>query len=151
MHEIERQFLVATVPPDLPEPERVVQGYLTTGNVELRVRQRGTVHTLTIKVGAGLERTEFEREIDRGEFDALWAHAEALRINKRRYLIDLPCGHLAELDLFDGDLAGYMLVEVEFPSRDDAAAFTPPAWFGDEITEDARYSNASLAAGTWPD
>jgi CYTH domain-containing protein len=37
------------------------------------------------------------------------------------------------------------VVEVEFDSEPAAAAFTPPAWFGPEITGDSRYSNRVLA------
>lgn len=151
MHEVERQFLVTEAPTDLPAPQRLVQGYLSTGHVEVRVRQRDGEHTLTIKVGAGLERTEFERVISAEEFAAMWAHASELRIEKDRYEIALDDGHIAEFDVFRGALAGYHIVEVEFTDADAARAFTPPAWFGDEITEDTRYSNATLASGAWPD
>jgi adenylate cyclase len=36
-------------------------------------------------------------------------------------------------------------VEVEFDSEAAAGAFTPPAWFGPEITGHPRYSNRLLA------
>ena len=42
-------------------------------------------------------------------------------------------------------LAGLRVVEVEFPDDDAANAFTPPDWFGRELTGDARWSNAELA------
>ena len=74
-----------------------------------------------------------------------------LRIDKRRHVIALPSGHDAELDLFDGALAGRMIVEVEFDDDDAAAAFVAPEWFGREVTYDGRYSNAALASGGWPD
>ena len=37
-----------------------------------------------------------------------------------------------------------MNVEVEFPTLKDAFLFDAPEWFGAEVTEDRRYSNASL-------
>jgi len=43
------------------------------------------------------------------------------------------------------------LVEVEFDSDDAADDFEPPDWFGDEVTEDNRYTNSSLARFGWPD
>jgi CYTH domain-containing protein len=36
-------------------------------------------------------------------------------------------------------------VEVEFSSESQAGEFSPPAWFGQEVTGDARYANAELA------
>lgn len=34
------------------------------------------------------------------------------------------------------------MAEVEFPTAAAAHAFTPPAWFGREVTEDPAYTNA---------
>lgn len=148
--EIERRFLVGEPPLPLPEPARIEQAYLTTSPVALRVRRIGDRVVLTIKAGAGLERTEIERDLELEEFDSLWRLATELRIEKRRFRIDLGDGLTAELDLFDGDLAGRRIVEVEFTSLASAAAFDPPAWFGREVTDDLRYSNTSLARSGWP-
>ena len=61
-----------------------------------------------------------------------------------------PTANTAELDLFDDDLAGKRLVEVEFTDDESADAFVAPDWFGREVTEDGRYTNASLARYGWP-
>ena len=34
---------------------------------------------------------------------------------------------------------------IEAPSAEAAASFTPPGWFGREVTEDARFSYSVLA------
>jgi len=149
--ERERRFLVASVPSELPPPHRIVQGYLVTRPVTVRVRRQDDSYTLTVKTGTGLARVEIERELEADEFDALWATADALRIDKRRHVIALPSGHDAELDLFDGALAGRMIVEVEFDDDEAAAGFVAPEWFGREVTYDGRYSNAALASEGWPD
>lgn len=149
--EIERRFLVDVLPEPLPRPSRIVQGYLLTSPASVRVRSADGVYTLTIKSGTGLRRTEIERSLDAAEFDALWEVATDLRIEKRRHRIDLDAGAVAELDLFDGTLAGRRLVEVEFEDEAAAASFTAPDWFGDEVTSDGRYSNASLASAGWPE
>ena len=57
-------------------------------------------------------------------------------------MIILPSGLVAELDEFH-DL-GLMMVEVELSSPH--ISFTPPAWFGREVSTDPRYFNNSLAA-----
>lgn len=151
MIEIERRFLVEQVPDDLPTPIRIEQAYLVTEPLAVRVRRKDDARILTIKAGRGLARTEIERELTDEEFDALWNQPTELRIQKRRHELGLGSGHTAELDLFDGDLAGRRIVEVEFPDEDAAAAFEPPDWFGTEVTEDGRYTNAALARHGWPD
>lgn len=150
MIERERRFLVAVEPDPLPAPTRIVQGYLVTSPIAVRVRLIDGRQILSIKAGSGLRRTEIERDLTVDEFDALWAEATDLRIDKRRHRLALPGGLTAELDLFDGDLTGHSIVEVEFDSDAAAEAFVPPPWFGREITDDGRYTNASLSRHGWP-
>ena len=151
MNETERRFLVGELPEDLPEPAKIEQAYLTVEPVAVRVRRTGDRRILTIKAGSGLTRTEIERDLDDDEFDSLGALGDALRLTKRRHRIELDDDHTAELDLFDGALAGRRLVEVEFADEAAADRFDPPSWFGREVTTDTRYNNASLATSGWPD
>ena len=146
----ERRFLVREVPDGIADGSRIVQGYLMTEPAAVRVRRRDEAYTLTIKTGTGLVRTEIERPISVDEFDALWDVATDLRIEKHRHLVPLPDGLVAELDLFTGPLAGHRLVEVEFDTDVDAVGFEPPDWFGREVTDDGRYTNAALARNGWP-
>ena len=149
--ERERRFLVVSLPEPLPIPNRVVQAYLTTGPASVRVRRiDGDRHVLTIKTGSGRNRVEIERDLEADEFEALWDAATELRIEKRRHRIDLGGGLTAELDLYDGNLEGRRLVEVEFGDDAAADAFVAPDWFGREVTDDNRYSNSSLARFGWP-
>jgi len=145
--EIERQFLVKTLPPLPADYEFLRQGYLTLFP-EIRVRQIGEDRfTLTVKRGAGLVREEWETALSRAEFDHLLTRLEpgTKLIEKRRYRLPLGGGLTAELHVHDGHLAGFAYVEVEFASKEAAAAFTPPDWFGREVTEDRRFSYGTLA------
>jgi adenylate cyclase len=151
MPEIERKFRLHDVPPDLQDGARLRQAYLAVdGDVEVRVRDTSGTFVLGVKGGRGLERTEVETEIDAATFDELWRLAEARRIDKTRYHVPTD-GHTAEIDVYTGSLAGLIVAEVEFSSRQEAEAFSPPSWFGDELTGDARWSNAALAAHGTPD
>lgn len=146
--EIERKFLVDHLPASFANLTGVVihQGYLIAaeGGVELRIRQKQAGFSQTIKAGEGLSRTEIEIELSEHQFRQLWPYTGGRRVSKIRYT--LPVGnHTAELDRFDGDLAGLVLVEVEFSSVDASRQFTPPDWFGVEVTEDSRYKNKQLA------
>jgi adenylate cyclase len=149
--EIERKFRVEVenVPP-LGEGTRLRQAYVAVdGDVEVRVRDKGGTHLLTVKGGGGVERTEVEIEIDAASFDELWRLAPGRRIEKVRH--DVPVDdHTAEVDLYAGGLDGLAVVEVEFDSRQEADGFVPPPWFGEELTGDPRWSNAALATDGRP-
>src|SRR5688572_25556831 len=148
-HEIERKFLIEK-PPDWLEdhPAReLTQGYLAiTGDAEVRVRKTDGEQVLTVKRGRGKVRRETEIELTVGQFEALWSLTESARIAKRRYLVPLENTELtAEVDVFQGELEGLVVAEVEFAAEGQSAAFEPPAWFGRELTGDERYATASLA------
>jgi len=147
MKEIERKFLVrGPVPGDLLSLS-IRQGYLTapTDSTEIRVRQVGNAWFLTVKSGEGLVREEREIAIGAAEFETLWPATEGRRVEKRRCRGSLPGGLVFELDIFDGALAPLVLVEIEFASEEDAHAFIPPTWFGEDVTDDPRYKNKALA------
>ena len=145
--EIERQFLVKTLPTLPPEHESLRQGYvaLLPG---IRIRQLGeTRFTRTVKRGAGLVRDEWETELSRQEFDSLAMRlcSDTVMIEKRRYRDPLVGGYTAELHVHDGHLAGFGYVEVEFPTEQESKSFAPPSWSGHEVTEDVRFSYETLA------
>lgn len=152
--EIERKFLVDPVPPDLDThpSSRIDQGYIavTDDGVEVRIRHYGDHSFLTVKSGGGEVRLEEEFEIDQRRFDALWPLTEGRRICKRRYLIPAQRGATIELDVYDGALTGLVTAEVEFESEAAAAAFTPPAWVGRDVTDHPAYKNQRLALDGLP-
>jgi CYTH domain-containing protein len=151
--EVERKFRVREdqVPPSLGEGTALRQAYLAVdGDVEVRVRDKGGTHVLTVKGGHGIQRTEVEMDIGAADFDELWALAPDRRIEKARHEVDVG-GHVAEVDVYAGSLEGLVVVEVEFATRAEADAFDPPPWFGDELTGDPAWSNAALATTGRPD
>jgi adenylate cyclase len=147
--EIERKFLVAAVPSsvELGAGDRLGQGYLAVdGPVEVRLRRSGGSTTLTVKAGSGLARTEVEVALSEAQADELWPATEGRRVAKVRHRVPLAHGTVAEVDVYEGALAGLVTAEVEFPSREDAAAFVAPEWCARELTGEPGWSNASLAA-----
>jgi len=151
--EIERKFLVRDerLPGDwrtFPST-RIAQGYLVVNEAEareVRVRKRGEVFTLTAKTGGGVERDEAEVELTSEQFEALWPLTEGWRLEKTRY--EIPVGDFtAELDAYRGRHEGLRVVEVEFPDGEAAEAFSPPEWFGEEVSGEDAYRNQRLARG----
>ncbi len=144
--EIERKFLVKYLPPDLDSYENhtIVQSYVST-DPTIRIRQLDESYILTVKGGGLIKRVEYELPITKEQFERLRLKTEGNTISKRRYIIPLDNGLKAELDIYYEDLSGFVNVEVEFPDEKTAILFTPPDWFGQEVTQDKRYSNSSLS------
>ena len=143
--EIERKWLIPALPGEHAgrRGERIRQGYVVIGaeGDEVRVRENESRAVLTVKSGHGLVRAETEIELSSAQFAALWETTEGRRVAKRR--INLDGG--IDVDVYDGDLTGLVVAEVEFDSEAAAHDFTAPDWFGTEVTEDRRYRNQQLA------
>jgi adenylate cyclase len=148
--EIERKFLVRSVEPDVLAGARAVyrirQAYLTTGEIEVRVRARDADFFLTLKRGSGLVRTEVELSVsDSAAAEELFAMAGERVIAKRRYLIG-PW----ELDMFEGKLDGLVVLEIELEHADQPAPEFPPGIaVVREVTEEELFRNRRLAQLTW--
>ena len=148
--EIERKYLVAALPEGLdafPHTE-IEQGYLCTSPT-LRIRRMGDCYILTVKEKvrsstSAIVNREEEFALAPDSYNSLKAKCEGIMVCKTRYRI--PVGeYTAELDIFHGAHEGLCLVEVEFPSVAAADAFTPPTWFGDDVSGDPHYRNSWLA------
>ncbi|MDQ2867619.1 MAG: adenylate cyclase [Verrucomicrobiota bacterium] len=148
LHEIERKFLLLTLPRYLRRHRHreIKQGYLAAkrDGTQVRVRKAGERYTLTFKRGRGLAREEYETRIAPAQFAVLWPATKGRRLRKTRY--DVPYeGHIIEIDIYRGINHGLVVAEVEFRNMKAYARFQPPDWFGREVTGRARYSNVRLA------
>ncbi|MBQ9347921.1 MAG: CYTH domain-containing protein [Oscillibacter sp.] len=147
--EIERKFLVTRLPEHLERfPCRFLeQAYLSTDPV-IRVRRIGggesDRYVLTVKGDGLLSREEFELPLTEDQYGRLLARAEGNRIGKSRYRIPWE-GVTIELDVFAPPFAPLVYAEVEFPDEAAARAFSPPDWFGREVTYAPAYTNAALS------
>lgn len=144
--EIERKYLVETCPfslHDYPSHE-IEQGYLNTEPV-VRIRRYDDSYVLTYKSKGFLVREEYNLPLTKESYEHLRTKIDGRLIQKRRYLIPLEDGLTAELDCFHGDLAPLMLAEIEFPSVEKADTYTPPSWFGEDVTFSKQYHNSVLS------
>ena len=153
--EIEKKFLLRELPGELEQyPVKVIeQGYLCSDPV-VRIRQSNDKYILTYK--AKLEQQEgladsvrvnqeVEVPLNRQGYEHLRQKVDGHLIRKRRYIIPLADGHKGELDVFEGVLSGLVFIEVEFANQEEAAAFQAPDWFGQNVSDDYRYSNSFLS------
>ena len=147
-HEIERKFLLKSLPPDLESvPHRTIeQGYLaaTPDGRQIRLRRTDSDCTLTFKTADGSVREDREIKITPEQFVVLWPATAGKRLTKTRYLLPWN-GRTIEIDIYHGINKGIVVAEVEFDDATQCSEFQPPDWFGDDVTNDARYSNVVLA------
>ncbi len=144
--EIERKYLVKdSVLPLLQEGRVFSQGYLADNDkLSARVRLAGEQAWLTVKGrGSGITRPEFEYAIpvDDARFMLENLCSGAL-ISKTRYCLQ-HAGMTWEVDVFDAENSGLIVAEVELESEQQQPELPP--WLGEEVTEDKRYLNVSLA------
>lgn len=144
--EIERKYLVQQLPESLSGyPCRIIeQGYLNTDPV-VRIRRDNEKYELTYKSKGFMTRMEYNLPLTQEAYEHLLTKIDGRLIQKKRYMIPLNNDLTAELDIFEGDLAPLILVEVEFSSEEAALAFVPPSWFGDNVTFSGKYQNSTLS------
>ncbi len=152
--EIERKFLVKEMPSDLSQYKvrEIEQAYLNfspTLRIRHDVSEGIDKYELTYKGQGIYAHEEYNLPLDKASYDNLMKKHDGSVIKKKRYMVPID-GHTAELDIFEGELAGYSLVEVEFDSIEEEDSFIPPAWFGRDVTAGGEYSNARLARGIMP-
>jgi adenylate cyclase len=122
----------------------VVQGYLARGRRStIRVRIKDDRHaTLTVKSRErGSSRSEFEYRVSLKDARSLLELCGNSRIEKERYTV--PHGKLTwEIDVFLHP-PGLVLAEIELERVDEKVLL--PKWIGEDVTDDPRYRNSSLA------
>lgn len=144
--EIERKYLIDHIPFDITAYPCLLieQGYLNTNPV-VRVRRQNDDYYLTYKSKGLMAREEYNLPLTQEAYQHLVAKSDGRIITKKRYLIPLDEKHTIELDCFEGTYAGLVLAEVEFESVEEAESFTPPAWFGEDVTFSTKYHNSTMS------
>lgn len=144
-YEIERKYLVKQVPENLASYpfHEIEQGYLCTEPV-VRIRRQDEEYYLTYKSKGLMIREEYNLPLTKDAYFHLREKIDGRLISKRRYLIPLD-PYTIELDVFHSLKDDLILAEVEFPSEEDALTFTPPDWFGEDVTNSSLYHNSRLS------
>lgn len=146
--EIERKFLIPALPENLKDYpcRRIEQAYLCTEPV-VRIRRQDNEYILTYKSAGMMAREEYNLPLTQEAYAHLKEKTDGIVLSKTRYLIPLSDGLTIELDVFDAPYESLRLAEVEFSSIEQAEAFVPPAWFGEDVTYSGRYHNSVLSRG----
>jgi len=148
--EIERKYLLKALPDSAKKtvPAVVEQGYLPGKHLVERVRRvrhdGATRFYRTVKIGAGLVRTEIEEETTRAVFDRMWPLTKGRRVKKRRHRVrEGPV--VWEID----DFADRKLVLAEVELKDKDQDVDIPKWLRPhvvrDVTDEDEYQNVKLA------
>jgi len=144
--EIERKFLIPVLPEDLSayDHHEIEQGYLCTAPV-VRIRKEDDNYYMTYKSKGMMVREEYNLPLTKDAYEHLKPKADGIVIAKTRYLIPMDEGLTIELDIFHNEYEGLYLAEVEFETAEEANAFVPPTWFGQDVTYDGCYHNSAMS------
>lgn len=157
MDEFELTYLPKRLPERLLEaPAKEMLDIYVPASIEhpyLRIRCRGDKYEITSKqpVAPGDQSHQHENTIPltKEEYDEL-AVVPGKRVAKTRYLYE-ENGRTYEVDVFKDGLAGLVLVDVEFSSAEEKAAFTPPDWLGPEVTQKVFLAGGMLCGKRFDD
>ncbi len=151
--EVERKFLVkdAAWRDAVEDSIAIVQFYLAISSersIRLRI-SNGKSAKLTLKFGSDLkQRDEFEYSVPLADAREMLAFAIGTVIRKTRHHVRHE-NYLYEVDVFNGELDGLVVAELE--TMDKVSDALLPPWLGEEVTGQLRYSNASLALNGFPE
>jgi len=143
--EIERRFLLKSIPEGVIKFSEITQGYLCTDSertIRIRIEESrvGDVAYITIKTGMAnskFSRNEFEYSIPIENARELATACIQPIIKKTRYSFGRW-----EIDQFHDCFDGLVIAEIELDSEDEKIEL--PDWANNEITGIRKYSNAGL-------
>jgi hypothetical protein len=148
MLEIERKYLMKSMDwksEVIQSVTNIKQAYLFENqDYSVRIRVRSDQAFLTIKMGRGVTRNEFEYLIPVRDAEEMIEKAALLCLEKDRYVLNHK-GSDWEIDVFKGKYEGLVLAEIEL--RDEHDEIDLPSWIGEEVTNDPAYLNVNLFKG----
>ena len=119
----------------------------------LRIRRSGTKHEMTKKEPVSAGDSSHQREttvpLTVEEFSDLTV-VPGKRVSKIRYFY-LENGVDYEVDVFQGELEGLVLIDVEFKSTGDKAKFKAPEWILIEVTQEKFIAGGMLCGKKYSD
>jgi CYTH domain-containing protein len=155
--ELEKTYLAKSIPEGVLEGKNkeLIDIYIpfTAEHPKLRLRKKGNTYELTKKtlVDPNDASTQIEQnvELSEDEFNGL-AAAGGKTVHKIRYYYDYN-GRQAEIDVFQGDLKGLVLVDFEFETPEEQKAFVMPDFCLEDVTQEDFIAGGMLCGKSYSD
>jgi len=156
MIELERTFLAKSLPPGLDKcrSKEVIDVYIpmVAEHPTLRIRKDGDMFEITKKEPVNGDASHQEEQtirITESEFMELMK-LEGKAVRKIRYYYDYD-GRTAEVDVFQDDLKGLVLVDFEFRTREEKNSFRMPDFCLAEVTHEKFLAGGMLCGKGYSD
>lgn len=157
MEELEITYLLKTIPEGLQSAQQkeLLDIYLPSGaeHPVLRIRKSGEKYEITKKVpvveGDASRQLETTIPLTAEEYHEL-ATVPGKRIRKTRYYLE-QSGITFEIDVFQDELKGLVLVDVEFKTMEEKDALDMPAFCLRDITQEKFIAGGRLAGKSYSD
>ena len=119
----------------------------------LRIRKNGEAYEITKKTPVSgtdsSEQIEQTIPLSAQEFASL-STTSGKRVQKQRYYYEYK-GRTAEIDVFDGELKGLIIVDVEFENSEDKNNFTIPDFCLADVTQEKAFAGGVLCGKRYAD
>jgi CYTH domain-containing protein len=157
MIELEKTYLAKTIPADLQsfESKEIIDIYIPKEleHPTLRIRKNGDKYEMTKKEPIhGNDSSQQEEQtiiLTKLEFDVL-NKLDGKKTRKIRYNYNYH-GQIAEIDIFQDDLAGLVLVDCEFSSVEDMEKFSMPDFCLAEVTQEKFLAGGMVCGKKYAD
>lgn len=151
--EYERKWLLQRLPEvSFQRCLHIRQGYIEQNQVWVRIRETVFPDTsvqcvLCRKIPITGGNMEWEVPISRDAFEMLWFLCTGSSLVKTRYEFLDGAGFRWEIDVFEGDLDGFVIMELELPDPNTKVIIPDvlAACIEREVTGDPTWSNRMLA------
>lgn len=155
--EIELTYLAKRIPPGLliAKSQQLVDIYIPeeTNFPSLRLRKANERYEVTKKVivneGDFSTHNEYTIPLQREEYETL-SRVSNKRVIKKRFKLKVG-DHEAEIDIFEGQLKGLVLIDFEFKTSKDKSAFKPPQFCLADVTQEPFVLGNYLAGKSFAD
>lgn len=152
--EAERRFLLNKIPDTLSVEEpfhRIIDRYIPGTRLRLRRIESPSGETLVFKLGQKYQAPDLDAHqtlmtniyLDEAEYDAMAALCGSTII-KHRYPYHYA-GNDYSIDVFEGNLLGLVLAEIESHSENDISTLPVPEFAVREVTGDPQFTGGELA------
>jgi CYTH domain-containing protein len=152
--EEERRFLLETIPTDLSAEEpfhRIIDHYVPGTRLRLRRIESPSGEESVLKLGQKYQTPDQKDHqtimtniyLNHAEYQALAVLGGSL-LTKRRYRYHYA-GNAYSLDVFEGNLDGLVLAEIEGRSGVDISSLPVPKFATREVTDDPMFSGSKLS------
>ncbi len=120
---------------------------------QLRIRKKDNHYEITkkspFKQGDLSAHYEDTILLNEAEYWVL-SRVSSKKLEKRRFSSSVG-NYMIELDIFQGDLTGLVLIDFEFKTLEDKAEFTPPFYCLADVTQEKLMLGNHLAGKTYQD